>query len=189
MLLKAIWAYEGQPDTVNALKLMAYLYPRPGELRQATWSEFDLDDATWEIPAERTKMRRPHKKPLSTQAVDVLKAQKELTGDGELVFPAFHTRKRPMSENTMNMALRRMGFSQHEATSHGFRATASTILNESGKWSADAIEAELAHVGADQVRKAYHRATYWDERVKMAQAWADECDSFRTSENIVKLFA
>lgn len=188
-LLRAIWAYDGEPSTVRALKLMTYLYPRPGELRQAAWEEFDLDNAVWEIPVERTKMRRPHKKPLSAQAMDVLRAQYELTGDGVLVFPAFHTRKRPMSENTMNMALRRMGFSQQDATSHGFRATASTLLNESGKWSADAIEAELAHVGADQVRKAYHRAQYWDERLQMQQAWADECDSLRTSENVVKLFA
>jgi integrase len=188
-LLKAVWAYEGEPSTVNALKLMAFTYPRPGELRQAKWSEFDLDAAIWTIPASRTKMRREHRKPLSMQALAVLRDQRALTGDGELVFPAFHTRKRPMSENTMNMALRRMGFSQQEATSHGFRATASTILNESGQWSADAVEAELAHVGADQVRKAYHRAVYWDERVKMQQAWADECDSLRTVENIVKLFA
>ncbi len=188
-LLKAVWAYEGEPSTVNAMKLMALTYPRPGELRQAKWSEFDLDAAIWTIPASRTKMRREHRKPLSMQALAVLRDQRALTGDGELVFPAFHTRTRSMSENTMNMALRRMGFSQQEATSHGFRATASTILNESGQWSADAVEAELAHLGADQVRKAYHRAVYWDERVKMQQAWADECDSLRTVENIVKLFA
>ncbi|MCD4512795.1 integrase arm-type DNA-binding domain-containing protein [Brucella pseudogrignonensis] len=189
VLLKAIWAYEGQPDTVNALKLMAYLYPRPGELRQAEWAEFDLDAATWEIPASRTKMRRAHKKPLPVQAVNVLRDQEQLTGDGILVFPAFHTRKRPMSENTMNMALRRMGFSQQEATSHGFRATASSLLNETGKWNADAIEAELAHVGADQVRNSYHRATYWSERQSMQQAWADECDAIRDGTNIMTIFA
>src|SRR5690606_11742180 len=99
-----------------------YLYPRPGELRQAEWSEFDLITSIWEIPATRTKMRRPHKKPLSNQAVSILRNQHALTGDGRLVFPAFHTRLRPMSENTLNTALRRMGFSKDDATSHGFRA-------------------------------------------------------------------
>lgn len=180
-LLRAIWVYEGMPETKHALMLMSYLYPRPGELRQAEWSEFNLKAGIWEIPAVRTKMRRPHKKPLPTQVVSVLRDQHALTGDGRLVFPAFHTRLRPMSENTLNTALRRMGFSKDDATSHGFRATASTLLNESGKWSSDAIEAELAHIGADQVRKAYHRAEYWDDRVKMSQWWADELDTFRST--------
>jgi len=175
-LLRAIWAYEGMPETRAALQLMALLYPRPGELRHAEWREFDLEAAEWVIPTERTKMRREHRKPLSKQAVTILKTVHKLTGDGRLVFPAVHTRKRPMSENTLNGALRRLGFTSDEMTSHGFRATASTLLNESGKWAPDAIEAELAHVGADQVRRAYHRALYWDERVKMSKWWADEID-------------
>lgn len=154
--------------------LMALLYPRPGELRNAHWSEFDFDAGVWTIPAKRTKMRRKHRKPLPNIAIDVLRELHNLTGNGALVFPSIRSPDRPMSENTLNAALRRLGYTKDQATAHGFRATASTLLNESGKWSPDAIEAELAHVGADQIRRAYHRATYWDERVKMADWWAAE---------------
>ncbi len=175
-LLRAVWAYEGTPETKAALQLMALLYPRPGELRHAEWIEFDLDKGLWIIPAIRTKMRREHRKPLPSQAVAILRHLHKLTGDGRLVFPSIKSRLRPISENTLNGALRRLGFTADEVTAHGFRATASTLLNESGKWSADAIEAELAHVGADEVRRAYHRAQYWDERLKMAAWWADEID-------------
>ncbi|WP_043062231.1 tyrosine-type recombinase/integrase [Brucella anthropi] len=178
-LLRAVWAYEGTPETKAALQLMAMLYPRPGELRKAHWSEFDLDAATWTIPAARMKMRRGHTKPLPTQAVGLLRELHKHTGDGSLVFPSIKSRKQPISENTLNGALRRLGFTSEEMTSHGFRASASTMLNESKKWPADAIEAELAHVGADQVRRVYHRALYWDDRVKMAQAWADDIDALR----------
>lgn len=173
-LLRAIWTYEGMPETRMALQLMALLYPRPGELRQAEWSEFDFEKTTWMIPASRMKMRREHRKPLSAQALAILKDLQALTGHGKFLFPAITSSTRTMSENTMNSALRRMGFTQEEATSHGFRASASSLLNESGKWSPDAIEAELAHVGADEVRKAYHRALYWEERVKMTDWWAIE---------------
>jgi integrase len=178
-LLRAVWGYEGRPETRAALQLMALLYPRPGELRQAKWPEFDLDDKVWTIPATRTKMRREHRKPVSTPAVGILREVQKLTGRGEYVFPAFHSALRPMSENTLNGALRRLGYSGDEATAHGFRASASSILNESGKWTADAIEVELAHVGADEVRRAYHRAQYWDERVKMAAWWAKKIDQLR----------
>lgn len=172
-LVRAIWGYHsGTPETRTALKLMALLYPRPGELRLAKWSEFDLDASTWCIPKERTKMRRLHTKPLPSQAVELLKEMKLLNSDSELVFPSPWAKGKPISENTMNTALRRMGFTKDECTSHGFRASASTLLNESGKWSPDAIEAELSHIGADEIRRAYHRAAYWDERVKMAQWWA-----------------
>jgi integrase len=173
-LVRAVWGYEGMPQTRIGLQLMALLYPRPGELRRAEWFEFDLEKATWTIPAVRMKMRREHRKPLSIQAVTILKALHQLTGDGRLVFPATTSWSRSMSENTLNGALRRMGFGKDEATSHGFRASASSLLNESGEFSADAIEAELAHVGSDEVRRAYHRALYWDERVQMAQWWADK---------------
>ena len=173
-LLRAIWAYEGMPETTMALKLMVYLYPRPGELRQAEWGEFDLDSAIWTIPATRAKTRREHKKPLSKQVIKILSELKKQKGDGKLVFPSIQSKLKPMSENTLNGALRRMGFSKAQVTSHGFRATASTLLNESGKWAPDAIEAELAHVGTDEVRRAYHRALYWDERVKMTEWWSDE---------------
>jgi integrase len=174
-LVRAIWEYEGgAPSTRAALKLMALLYTRPGELRLAYWDEFDLDKKIWTIPASRMKMRREHTKPLSKPTLDILKQLKHETGSATRVFPSMIVNDRPISENTMNQALRRMGFDKHEHTSHGFRASASSLLNESGKWNRDAIEAEIAHKGADQVRNAYHRATYWDERVKMADWWAGE---------------
>jgi integrase len=179
VLLRAIWDYPGAATTRIALQLMALLYPRPGELRQAEWGEFDLERATWTIPSQRTKMRREHRKPLSAAAVSALRDLHRLTGQGRLAFPAVHTTLRPLSENTLNAALRRVGFTKDEATSHGFRATASTLLNESGLWLADAIEAELGHVGADDVRKAYHRALYWDERVRMSEWWAKEISHLR----------
>jgi integrase len=171
-LLRAVWAYEGALETQAALKLMVLLYPRPGELRLATWPEFDLEKAVWAIPAERTKMRREHVKPLPPLAVKIIKALREHTGNYPFAFPSQLAPGKPISENTMNGALRRMGFEQAAHSSHGFRASASSLLNESGKWNRDAIEAELAHIGSDQVRRAYHRAAYWDERVKMADWWA-----------------
>ncbi len=178
-LLRAIWTYEGNPETTAALKLMAYLFPRPGELRQAEWKEFDLEGGIWTIPAVRTKMRREHRKPLSIPARQILADLRKLTGDGALAFPSISSRFKPMSENTLNGALRRMGFSKADVTAHGFRATASTLLNESGKWAPDAIEAELAHVGADEVRRAYHRALYWEERKQMTEWWASEVQKMR----------
>ena len=181
-LLRAIEAYEGSTDTREALKLLALLYSRPGELRQAEWSEFDLAKRVWTIPAARTKMRREHRKPLSEAAVAILQDLQKRSGSGRLVFPAIHTALRPMSENTLNSALRRMGFDKDEMTSHGFRASASSLLNESGLWHSDAIEAELGHVGADEVRRAYHRAAYWDERVKMAEWWASNLKSVVSDE-------
>ncbi len=180
-LLRAVWGYEGTPATRAALQLMALLYPRPGELRQAEWPEFDLDGGVWTIPASRMKMRREHRKPLPASAVGILRDLQKLTGVGRLVFPSVQSPLRSMSENTLNSALRRMGFTSTEASSHGFRATASTLLNESGNWLPDAIEAELAHVGADEVRRAYHRAAYWDERVRMAEWWADEVERLRAA--------
>ena len=171
-LLRAIWQYEGTVETRCALKLMALLYPRPSELRQAEWSEFDLANGVWTIPAARTKMRRAHRKPLAPFAIGILRDQQRHTGNRRLLFPSTQYAERPLSENTMNAALRRLGYSNTEMTSHGFRACASTLLNESGQWNADAIEAELGHVGADEVRRAYHRALYWEERVKMSQWWA-----------------
>lgn len=173
-LLRAVWQYEGTIETRAALKLMALLYPRPSELRQAEWSEFDLANAVWTIPEIRTKMRRVHKKPLPSLAVQILRDIQKHTGNRRLVFPSTQYAERPLSENTMNAALRRMGFSNTEMTSHGFRASASTLLNESGLWNADAIEAELGHAGTDEVRRAYHRALYWDERVKMGDWWASQ---------------
>jgi len=178
-LLRAIDGYDGQPTTHAALKLMALLFPRPGELRAAEWVEFDLDKAVWTIPAERAKMRRQHRSPLSRQAVEILMGLQEITGKGRLAFPSVRTVLRPISENTLNAALRRLGYSKDEATAHGFRATASTLLNESGMWNPDAIERQLAHVEANDVRRAYARGEHWDERVRMMQWWADRLDGLR----------
>lgn len=172
-VVRAIWEYrDGAPATRAALKLLALLYPRPGELRLSLWEEFDLERATWTIPAERAKMRREHVKPLPALAIDVLQVLRAETGSNYRVFPSAISRDKPISENTLNQALRRMGFEKHQHTSHGFRSSASTLLNESGRWDQDAIEAELAHVGTNEVRRAYHRALYWDERVRMAAWWA-----------------
>jgi integrase len=172
-LVRAVWQYEGAIETQAALKLLVLLYPRPGELRLSQWSEFDLDKATWTIPAARAKMRREHVKPLSTPAVEILQSLHAHTGNYPFAFPSQLSPGKPISENTLNGALRRLGYQKTEHTSHGFRASASSLLNESGLWNRDAIEAELAHIGADQVRRAYHRAAYWDERVRMAKWWAN----------------
>ncbi|WP_306251786.1 integrase arm-type DNA-binding domain-containing protein [Parvularcula sp. IMCC14364] len=174
-LVRAIWQYEGgTPETRSALKLMVLLYPRPGELRQARWDEFDLQAGVWTIPKERMKMRREHVKPLAPHAIEILKELRALNLESDLVFPSAWVQGKPISENTLNTALRRMGFTKEECTSHGFRASASSLLNESGKWSPDAIEAELAHMGKDEVRRAYHRSKYWGERVRMADWWGKE---------------
>lgn len=183
-MLRAIDGYDGQPVTKHALQLMALLFPRPGELRMAAWDEFDIPNAVWTIPAERTKMRRAHRVPLPKQALAILAALKTETGQGPLAFPSVRSAHRPISENTTNAALRRLGYSVDEATSHGFRATASTLLNECGLWSADVIERALAHVEKDDVRRAYARGEHWDERVKMAQWWADELDAMRSERSV-----
>lgn len=178
-MLRAIDGYDGQPVTKYALQLMALLFPRPGELRMAAWGEFDLKAAVWTIPAERTKMRRAHRVPLPKQALAILAKLKKETGQGPLAFPSVRSAHRAMSENTTNAALRRLGYSVDEATSHGFRATASTLLNESGLWHEDAVERALAHIEKNDVRRAYARGEHWEERVRMAQWWADELDAMR----------
>lgn len=186
-LLRAIDDCDGQPTTRAALQLMALLFPRPGELRMAEWTEFDFASATWTIPASRMKMRRVHKVPLPKQALPILSQLKPHTGDGALVFPSLRSVKRPISENTLNAALRRLGFSKDEMTAHGFRASASTMLNESGKWSPDAIERALAHQDGDEIRRAYARGEHWAERVAMAQWWADHLDTIREGAKVLRL--
>ena len=179
-LLRAIDSYSGTSLTRLALALSPHVFVRPGELRQAEWSEFDFDANVWRIPAARMKKRREHVVPLSRQALAILGELRALTGGGgRLVFPAMGKRDRPMSENTATAALRRMGFGAQEMTAHGFRALASTLLNESGKWHPDAIERALAHRDSDQVRAAYHRGAHWEERVRMAQWWSDHIDLLR----------
>jgi integrase len=186
-LLRAIDGFEGQPTTRACLQLMALLFPRPGELRLAEWSEFDFVKGAWIIPAKRTKMQREHVCPLPPQAVAILDALRPITGHGALVFPGLRTARRPISENTMNAALRRMGFAQDQMSAHGFRASASTLLNESGKFSPDAIEAALAHQDEDAVRRAYARGAYWDERVRMANWWADHLDTLRRGAEVIPM--
>jgi integrase len=186
-LLRAIDGFEGQPTTLAALKLMALLFPRPGELRGAEWPEFDFDTAIWTIPASRTKLRRSHHVPLSTRAVSVLNSLRRITGDGRFLFPSVRTVKKPISENTLNAALRRLGYAKDEATSHGFRASASTLLNECGKWHADAIERQLAHIERNDVRRAYARGEHWDERVQMMQWWAEHLDTLKVVGKVIPI--
>lgn len=186
-LLRAIDGFDGQPVTLWALKLAPHVFVRPGELRQAEWTEIDLGAAVWRIPASRMKMKREHAVPLSTQAIAILAEAQGLTGAGRFIFPGQRTPRRPMSENTLNAALRRLGYGTEEMTSHGFRSTASTPLNESGKWSADAIERALAHGDQDGVRGAYHRGAHWHERVRMAQWWSDYLDSLRQGAVVVPI--
>jgi integrase len=184
-LLRAIDGFSGQYVTLCGLKLAALLFVRPGELRQAEWDEFDMDEAMWRIPAARMKMKAAHLVPLSAQAVALLRELHTLTGDGRYVFPGLRTASRPMSENTINAALRRLGYSGEEMTGHGFRSMAATRLNEMG-WKPDAIERQLAHAESNKVREAYtHAAQYLDERTKMMQAWADYLDGLRAGGKIV----
>ncbi|TBC71537.1 DUF4102 domain-containing protein [Rhizobium leguminosarum] len=180
-LMRAIYGYDGWPSLVAALKIQALCYARPGETRSMEWSELDLENAIWTIPAAKTKMRREHHVPLSRQAIEVIKHMKDLFGDKPEVFPSMMSGKTLLSENSMNSALRRMGVGGGEHTAHGFRSSASSILNESGKFSPDAIEAQLAHLDTREARRIYNRATYWNERVQMMQWWADMLDEERTS--------
>ena len=184
-LLRAIDRFTGRLVTLTALKLAPLTFVRPGELRKAEWSEFDLDGGIWRIPAARMKMKAAHLVPLSTQAVEVLRDIRPLTGGGVLVFPAIGTSGKPMSENTVNQALRRLGFARDEMTGHGFRSMAATRLNEMG-WNADAIERQLAHAESNKVRAAYtHAAQYLEERTRMMQAWADYLDGLRSGAKVV----
>ncbi|NTT85997.1 tyrosine-type recombinase/integrase [Tabrizicola fusiformis] len=166
-LMRAIAGYNGQTVTKIALELLALLVPRPGELRQARWTEFDLASAVWSIPAERMKMRRPHRVPLPGRALALLKDLKALTGHTEFLLPSLVSVKRMMSENTLNTALRRLGYDAEEMTAHGCRASFSTLANESGLWNPDAIERAIAHVEANDVRRAYARGEHWEERMRM----------------------
>ena len=177
-LLRDIDAYEGYFPLVCALKLAPLVFTRPTELRAARWKEFDLDDREWRIPAERMKMRRQHIVPLSTQAISILEDLYEATGDGAYLFPSIRTATRPISDATMLNALRRMGYQKQEMSVHGFRAIASTLLNELG-YNRDWIERQLAHGEGNDVRSAYNHAEYLPERRRMMQEWADYLDKLR----------
>jgi integrase len=185
-LLRAIAGYQGAPETIAALELLALTFVRPGELRAMEWIEVNLDSALWIIPASKMKMRRDHRVPLAPRAVAILKELYKITGGGKFVFPSIRSPKRCMSENTINAALVRLSFTSDVMTGHGFRAAASSMLNECGLWNADAIERQLAHLDNDNVRRAYHRAEYWEERVKMMGYWADRCDAMRRGGEIVE---
>jgi integrase len=187
-LLRAIEGFDGQPTTRAALRLAPLLFVRPGELRHAEWKEFDLDGAEWLIPAEKMKMRRSHRVPLARQAIAIVKELQEISGHTRWLFPSVRTVLRPISENTLNAALRRIGYGPEAMTAHGFRAMAATRLNEMGRWNSEAIERQLAHQDRDEVRAAYTYAVeYWPERVLMMQAWADYLDEVRGVGKVLPL--
>lgn len=186
-LLRAIEGYSGDPVTRAALKLSALLFVRPGELRHAEWAEINLDAAEWNIPAGKMKMRQAHLVPLSAQAVAILRDLQPLTGRGQYVFPGARSPRRPMSNNAVNAALRRMGYDTDTMTAHGFRATARTILDEGLGYRADFIEHQLAHAVKDPNGRAYNRTAHLPERRKMMQGWADYLDALRVGGNVVPI--
>jgi len=177
-LMRAIDAYDGWPTITAALQFLALTIARPGEVRGAKRDEIDFEKAIWRIPAERTKMRRPHEVPLSPQAIDALKRVWDISKHGDLIFPSIRSGARPLSENAFNSALRRMGFGPDEMTAHGFRATASTLLNER-QFNPDVVEAALGHQDQDEIRRTYNRAKYWPERVALYRDWANILDELR----------
>lgn len=178
-LLRAIDGYEGSSIVKWALQLAPLVFVRSGELRQAEWTEIDLDTADWTIPAERMKTRQPHLVPLSAQAIAILREAQALTGTGEYVFPGHRSNSRPMSNNAVLAALRRMGYEKGTMTGHGFRAMARTILEEVLQVRPEIIEHQLAHAVIDPLGRAYNRTTYLSERQKMMQLWADYLDNLK----------
>jgi integrase len=186
VLLRAIDAYSGYPVTHAALRLAPHVFVRPGELRHAEWTEFDLTKNVWTIPAEKTKMRVAHRVPLTRQVLGILEELREISGARRYLFPAQGKRDRPMCENTINLALRRMGFDGKTMTAHGFRAMASTLLNEQGHWNPDAIERQLGHAESDEVRRAYARGEHWEERLAMMKSWSDYLDQLRSGAKILQ---
>jgi integrase len=186
-LLRAIDGYQGYFVTKCALRLAPLVFVRPGELRKAEWVEIDLDKAEWNIPAKRMKMREPHLVPLSTQAVEILRELHALTGDGRYVFPGARTNGRPMSDNAVLAALRRMGFAKDEMSGHGFRAMARTILDEVLQVRPDYIEHQLAHAVRDPNGRAYNRTAHLAERRKMMQQWAAYLDKLKAGADVIPL--
>ena len=183
-LLRAISEYQGAPETLHAMELLALTFVRPGELRSAEWSEFDFDSAVWAIPGEKMKMRRAHRVPLAPSRSRSSTSSKTSLAP-PVSFPLCPFRRTSNERNTINAALRRLGFKQDEMTAHGFRSAASSVLNESGLWNPDAIERQLAHIEPDAVRRAYARADYWDERVRMMTRWADKCEELRRGGELI----
>lgn len=185
-LLRAIDDCTGAFVTICALRLSALTFVRPGELRQWEWLEITAEGDEWRIPAGKMKMKAPHIVPLARQAIVVLEELRALTGRGRYVFPSVRGGGRPMSENTVNLALRALGYAGDEMTAHGFRSMASTLLNEEG-FNRDWIERQLAHAERDAVRAAYNYAQYLPERRQMMQAWADLLDRLKASGRVVQL--
>lgn len=185
-LLRIINDYHGGDVVRCALRLAPLLFVRPGELRRAEWSEVNIVNAEWRIPAKKMKARQHHIVPLSRQALEIFKELLPLTGDGQWVFPGIRTGREPMSENTVNAALRRMGFDKTTFTAHGFRSMASTLLHEEG-WPSDVIERQLAHAERNSVKAAYNRASHLAERRKMMQWWADYLDKLRDGADVILL--
>ena len=185
-LLRAISGYRGTFVTACALRLAPLVFVRPGELRKAEWTEIDLEAAEWRIPAARMKMREQHIVPLSSQAVAIFRELHALTGRGKFIFPGARTNGRPMSENTITAALRRLGYSGDDMTGHGFRSMASTLLNEQG-WHRDAIERQLAHAERNAVRAAYNYAEHMPERKRMMQAWADYLEKLTAGADVIPI--
>ena len=182
-LLRAIDGYQGDPSVMCALKLTPHVFQRPGEVRHMEWTEVNFEKAIWTIPASKMKMREPHTVPLSRQALAILSGAHSLSGAGRYAFPSIRTTARPISDNTINAALRRLGYSKEQMTAHGFRTSASSLLNESGKWNPDAIERALAHMVSGIIRRIYNQSAYWTERVEMAQWWSDYLEELQQKGN------
>ena len=178
--LRDLEDYSGAGVIKDAILFQILTMTRPGEVRGAKQHEFDLEEKKWAIPAERMKMRRDHLVPLSDQAMAIVKRNWIDVEGVELIFPSLNSNRKWLSENAFNSALRRMGYSKKEVTAHGFRSTASTILNNRG-YDPDVIEAALAHQDKDAIRRTYNRATYWDQRLELMQAWSDVCDETKAS--------
>lgn len=183
-LLRAIDGFEGQPQTKVALQLAPLLFVRPGELRHMEWAEIDWDGAVWAIPGAKMKGSADHLVPLAPQALSILRELHALTGRSRYAFPSIRSLGRPLSPNTLNMALRTIGYPKEQMTAHGFRAMASSLLHEQLGWDSDVIERQLAHGDPDKVRAAYNRAQYWDQRVRMMADWADYLDALRADTGL-----
>jgi integrase len=193
-LLRAIDGYQGTLPVTSALRLAPLLFQRPGELRAAEWAEFDLDAGTWEIPSDRMKRTKQgkasggaHIVPLQEQAVAILRGLHALTGNGRFLFPSVRTKDRPMSDNTVNAALRRLGYDGDTMTGHGFRAMARTILDEVLGVPAAIIEAQLAHAVKDPLGRAYNRTAHLAQRREMMQRWADYLDRLKAGANVIEI--
>ncbi len=185
-LIRSLEDYDGKPMIRIALRLLPHVFVRPGELRHAEWKEFDFERAVWTIPDHKMKMGRPHAVPLSRQAIAIIRELEHDEAPSTYLFHSLRSMDRPMSDNTINAALRRLGYAKDEMIAHGFRAMAATLLNEMGLWNPDAIERQLAHAEANSVRRAYSRGQYWDERVRMMQHWSDYLDELRGGATILR---